>query len=193
MITLRELVAKRDRIKITDADVATFKAYKAFVSYCRQIKRMNLHHFLIASHFVYGWMPTMLQISPDAASDKARTADINQALRILNKVKSHTSISSADIESLRKCVNNSLVGTSKLLHFIDPNKYPIWDKKIVASLGLKAHTVSKLAYYECFRTRCFCISKEKGFRSFHKKVQQMLKIRVSPYRAIEFVMWKSSR
>lgn len=35
-----------------------------------------------------------------------------------------------------RSVNNSTVGTSKLLHFFSPNKVPIWDSVLAKSFGL---------------------------------------------------------
>ena len=37
-------------------------SYKEFIAYFKNIETINLHNFIIGSHFVYGWMPTILNI-----------------------------------------------------------------------------------------------------------------------------------
>ena len=39
-------------------------------------------------------------------------------------------LSGTEIADLATLVNNSLVGASKLLHFVAPNTYSIWDSKV---------------------------------------------------------------
>ena len=56
---------------------------------------------------------------------------------LLNKAKSGNLLNSEELEIVKKCVNNSLVGTSKLLHFINPSIYAIWDSKIFRNITEK--------------------------------------------------------
>lgn len=47
----------------------------------------------------------------------------------------------SDLVLLKKSFNNSLVGVSKLLHFINPNIYAIWDSRVFGFLfpSIRAH------------------------------------------------------
>ena len=54
---------------------------------------------------------------------------------IFNKVKQGHLISTQELQILKNAFNNSLVGVSKLLHFIQPEKYAIWDSRVFRFLS----------------------------------------------------------
>jgi len=70
------------------------------------------------THMVYGWMPTML--------DNINYEGINFN-DIFEELKSGRNI---DISGIAKLTNGSVVGASKLLHFVYPDKYPIFDSRV---------------------------------------------------------------
>ncbi len=83
----------------------------------------------------YSWMPTILKNWPsdqvlnnlakwaqDVSDTKSAAADVREG-----KIK---------FESLRS-VNGTLVGTSKFLHLLAPDKFPIWDSVVARHWGLK--------------------------------------------------------
>ena len=43
------------------------------------------------------------------------------------------------LEPLRDSINNSIVGTSKFLHFSYPKVFPIWDRRVESVFGKKAY------------------------------------------------------
>lgn len=62
---------------------------------------------------------------------KFNTKDnIDDVITILNKVKNHIEINNIEYGKLVDCINNSIVGVSKLIHFINPTDYPIFDSRI---------------------------------------------------------------
>lgn len=46
-------------------------------------------------------------------------------------------MSKDELHILKKVVNNSIVGVSKLLHFISPEVYTIWDSRVASYLEVK--------------------------------------------------------
>ena len=96
-------------------------SYSEFINYFKNIDWIEKHNLVIASHFVYGWMPTIIQLD---------TKNVDEVLSALNAVKAGHSVTESQLEIIKKCINNSMVGTSKLLHFINPNLYAIWDSRI---------------------------------------------------------------
>jgi len=69
-------------------------------------------------------MPTILRV------DKKNT-DPQEVVRILQAVKDgNADLSTDDLTTLKQYMNNSMVGASKILHFVAPQQYPIWDSKI---------------------------------------------------------------
>lgn len=117
-------------------------------------------HFVLAVHAVYGWMPTMLDLSFSASSGHLR------ALRVLTDAGSPDDQRIGAVDVLQSCVGTvpktrrdlvtkrgkSLVGVSKLLHFLMPAYWPIWDRRVAAVWPLRRPLAkSYLAYAEELR------------------------------------------
>ena len=71
---------------------------------------------------VYGWMPKAIV-----------EWNKNAIPRFVEALNAETSPSTL-IELAKSCINNSVVGASKFLHFYDPDTFPIFDS-IVASIA----------------------------------------------------------
>ena len=100
-------------------------SYPFLVNYFQKDK-INMNDFVVGSHFVYGWMPTILDL-------KITKVNETKLLEILNKYKQiidAKEINPDELKILKETINNSIVGTSKLLHFINPTIFPIWDSNI---------------------------------------------------------------
>jgi hypothetical protein len=135
-IKLDEFEVKLNKINIGDfMDLAKkidfakesksyFVSYPEFLNYFRQLglNKIERHHLVIGINFTYGWMPTTFDFC---------SYDFSRANDILNNAKNNEEkITEDELYILKKMFNNSLVGTSKLLHFISPNKYAIWDSRV---------------------------------------------------------------
>lgn len=85
---------------------------------------INLDRFHQIATMAYGWMPRVVRIDP---------AYTNSALAVLNVAKTAEAptLSTPQINNLATCLH-SLVGASKILHFINDSAYPIWDSNIEA-------------------------------------------------------------
>lgn len=49
---------------------------------------------------------------------------------------------------MKKIVNNSMVGASKLMHFLNPDKYPMWDSNICEYLNYREQSVEDYISYQ---------------------------------------------
>src|SRR5258708_18811409 len=102
---------------------------------------------LRCSH-AYGWMPTILDLYT-----KKPNIDLLIAAELFNTVKVTGTLTDAQIEHLACLVNNSLVGASKLLHFISPHKFAIWDSRVYVFVNQekaynhRVNNVSKYRHY----------------------------------------------
>lgn len=96
-----------------------FESYFEFLKYFKGLDVIDKHSFTIGSYLVYGWMPTIPTIKYT-----------QESIKILNLVKNGEEITEKDYIQLVKSINNSIVGVSKLLHFINPSDYPIFDSRI---------------------------------------------------------------
>ena len=98
-------------------------SYPYFIAFFKKfnIKENREELLYQGANMVYGWMPTMLDTQKKKVEVSAVISSIEK-LGVESKSK--------DLEIVSKFMNNSIVGASKLLHFIYPEKYPIWDSKI---------------------------------------------------------------
>ena len=132
-----------------------FDSYFEFLKYFEELDKVDYHSLVISSHFTYGWMPTIITL------DRNYTTE---SIHILNKVKNNNEINNTEYLTLVKCINNSIVGVSKLLHFIQPKQYPIFDSRIKNYFksndllhSVYKHTTSKekdIQQYQIFRGIC---------------------------------------
>ncbi len=119
-IDIERLKQDADNFKIEENN-SYLVSYPEFIKYFSRLDIIEKHHFIIGTHFVYGWMPKVLQI---------KNTPFEEIIAILNKAKVGEPLEVRELDALKACINNSLVGTSKLLHFINPEQYAIWDSKI---------------------------------------------------------------
>jgi len=161
-------------------------SYKEFITYFRNIEKITIHHLYISSHFVYGWMPTIITL---------RIVDENKTLKLLNKVRSNQILSIEELEFLKICINNSMVGLSKLLHFINPIQYPIWDSRVFRYLTKKKsqYGISKASNYLEYVSLIETISQAEMYQNIHNKIESKIKYEVTPARAIELVIFEADK
>lgn len=89
-------------------------------------------------------MPTILYFKFDKFNDKS-----NLILNYVSQAKGGILIKENEIAEFIPIINNSLVGTSKLLHFINPNDYAIWDSNIFHCFFPKKSQLTELKDLNC--------------------------------------------
>lgn len=160
--------------------------YWYFVDYFKNIDKIEINHFIIGLCFTYSWMPTIPNNSNFSNND--------EVLKILNKAKlGESSLSGYELEKLQIACNNSLIGVSKLLHFINPHKYAIWDRKVTkflnnGSVFYKYNAENYLAYLLFLNELKEEVLFEKIFENMKKKVGN-----VSEYRALELIFFNANK
>jgi hypothetical protein len=94
----------------------------------------SVDHLILAICIAYSWMPTMLDIY---VGDKKEFRKLLQAVKRIGEIKTHEQFEkqSPVIESalmkLTVSINNSVVGTSKVLHIFYPANWPIIDRNVL--------------------------------------------------------------
>jgi hypothetical protein len=91
-------------------------------------KKMGEDALPAIAHMAYGWMPTILKKFSDSQPDIVGPAT---GCRSFEKASGLTQ--SLDDST----INNSWVGMSKVLHFMNPEFFPIWDSRVAKHFGLK--------------------------------------------------------
>ena len=105
----------------------------------------NLLHGIL---MIYAWMPRILRLHIEASSfyDDAKVAKLIDFLRKLksypefdknseNNVYSFLRNNSGQVSALKSIVDHSLTATAKILHFVRPADFPIWDSNIAERFG----------------------------------------------------------
>jgi predicted AAA+ superfamily ATPase len=184
-LSLENLSLDMESFSITEHD-SYLNTYQEFITYFKNIECIEKHHLVIASHFVYGWMPTVIQL---------KTKELKEVLTTLNAVKAGQLISLAELERIKFCINNSMVGASKLLHFISPKVYAIWDSRIFRYLtGKKSqYGIEKPENYLEYLRRLNEIANKDEYKKLHAKIQDKFLYEISPLRAIELLMFETDR
>jgi hypothetical protein len=162
-------------------------SYGHFLRYFQERTSLTLSDFVIGSHFTYGWMPTILDF---------RLIDLGKCLTILNKVHRHQRILDSEVLTLASVVNGSLVGVSKLLHFIDPSQYAIWDSNVCEYLNSRmggkwkvAEFESYLNYQELLRS----LQRHSVMTDLRNSLGHHFDGKVSDLRVVEIVMFLTGR
>jgi hypothetical protein len=162
-------------------------SYPHLLSYFASKQIFAIEDVVRGAHMAYGWMPTVLDLYPEAPNiDLATGADL------LNKAKRTGALTDTEVEQLARLINNSLVGASKLLHFVSPQHFPIWDSKIYAFVFQeKPHNyrVSQVSKYRQYLAQLGQLQNDTRFTSFHSSVNRKVGYQVSELRALELVMF----
>ncbi len=174
---------KKTQIEKTESSIIS---YRSFLKFFETKKEITSDDLIVGAHIAYGWMPRMLNIYTDKPED-----DLTKGVKILNKVKKGN-IDNDELKWVIHLINNSLVGTSKLLHFINPKKFSIWDSKVYSYFYQEEpypYRVNNIKKYEKFMKSIEEIKKDRRFPAFHKSVNSKIGYDVSDIRAIEIIMY----
>ena len=111
----------------------------------------------------YGWMPTILK-------GTLHYEDFNlSAVRGVNQENAR-----AYLKQSKPLIGNSWIGTSKFLHFINPEVFPIWDSRVALAFGLKSYqgANTRRNYVRYFE---FCHSSVEQYSSMISRIRSWLR------------------
>lgn len=188
-----QLIGEARKFQIGDETQSYLHSYPYFINYFANIQnhKIEIDNLVIGIHFVYGWMPTIFEFK--------NQEDFVVATEILNKAKVGEPLKSKDYETLKRLLNGSLVGTSKLLHFINPEKYAIWDSRVYNYLrkNIESHKFSydigDISNYERYLNYLSEVTNSVEFSEIYslvnEKIENKFKYKISSFRAIELLMF----
>lgn len=157
--------------------------YKEFINYFENLDKLSEHHIIIGISFTYSWMPTILDF---------RSNKMNEATQILNYAKQGNRPSLTELDILKSCFNNSLVGSSKLLHFINPNKFAIWDSRVYRYLFNQtphSYRVENNNTYLNYLYFCDHLINSSEINTLKKIVEEKVGYTITKMRAIELIFF----
>ena len=168
-------------------DDSYINSYPHMRSYFQDLDTITSENVVLGSHMVYGWMPTILDLY---IGDQNITLD--ELVEICNKAKEGSVLDKRQLEAAASVINNSLVGASKLLHFVNPNIYPIWDSKIYTFVHQKKpynYRVNDASLYLDYLQLLSDLQGKPKFAEYHVSVNEKIGYEVTAVRAIEIIMF----
>jgi hypothetical protein len=174
---------------ITKKDKSFFISYKEFIDFFVGEKVLTKSDLILGANFAYGWMPTILTFKND---------NIKNCVQYINDVKNNQHLTNEQLEELKAFVNNSMVGVSKLLHFINPQTYPIWDSRVALCFGIPNHQVNNVEKFKTYKNWCYEMLKEDKESTIHNNItsilqQNQIDCNITPLRALEFCLFKMGK
>lgn len=150
------------------------------------------------THMVYGWMPTVLKLR-SVSPHEQRFSD---EAKLLEGIRLGADASQKDLAALKTSINNSIVGVSKLLHFLRPDRYAIWDSKVYAYLrsvadprwnrNIDHEKVNTLAHYDDYMKAMRTFVAKPEFQPVHQHVIDTFDYPVTALRAAEVLMYANA-
>jgi len=112
-----------------------------------QKDKQALENWLIGgSSIIYSWMPTILNFSKGSDDDEKANTHLKECIKALKLIEGKKNEydrllkdesfynkkkkKEGYLYTLTSFINNSIVGTSKFLHFSFPEHFPIWDSRV---------------------------------------------------------------
>lgn len=162
-------------------------SYPYILAYFEQRGPFDTADLIRGAHIAYGWMPTVLELYPGPPN-----ITLDAGAQLLTRAKRDGVLTDGEIEDLASLINNSLVGASKLLHFVAPEDFAIWDSRIYAFIFRQepySYRVKSVALYRDYLKALATIRADGRFEQFHASVKAKAGYPVSAFRAIELIMF----
>ena len=162
-------------------------SYPYFLDYFSKKEMYVVEDVVCGAHMVYGWMPTILDLYLGPGK-----LTLGEAAEILSALKRSGEVSDYNLEKLAGLINNSLVGTSKLLHFIAPENHAIWDSRVYSFVYEERpynDRVNQVLKYRKYLDILKELQRDQRFNQFHSLMNKKIGYEVSPLRALEIVMY----
>lgn len=124
------------------SDEGTYSsAYASIRNHFRQFRNgISRDEAIVALHIVYAWMPQILRLAKwrqynfGQVQEQAVLVLLNDVLR----VRTPKRLTAMDMSLLFRFCCNSVPAASKLLHFLNPHVFPIWDSNVAAVFPLQS-------------------------------------------------------
>ncbi|MCY4147851.1 MAG: hypothetical protein OXF73_00575 [Gammaproteobacteria bacterium] len=180
--------------------------HKASQILCNQVRSnqiLQLHTMLTLATLAFGWMPQRLgQYATDIDGIEAAFGGIN-----INDAKEAVVFLQNTFPEpvLVSPTNNSWSGLSKVLHFINPSIFPIWDRKVAMNfhpLKNNQNWTNRLSRYISYISWCHLVFASNN-NTDHVTIQQAVsqvqtlfvdyvryrEVEISRVRALEFILF----
>jgi hypothetical protein len=161
-----------------------FYTYPYLIEYFKSVNSISVASFVVGKAIAYSLMPTTMNL---------KKSSIDSILTPLNELKDRgIRLDTSVFSELKEIVNNSVPGSSKLLHFIRPDVYPIWDSRTDRFIYGENTDTNSLERYQSYLSEFDRISNEAGFAQIQASLSSKLGYDITAARAFEMVMYLSN-
>ena len=170
-----------NRIPCIDPENRYIKSYPYLLKATKLLhKELGVDSIIAISHIAYGWMPTILTYHfskhDENILDKAqRVKSFEEARTMIGKIYPSP-------------VNHSWIGLSKVLHFTNPEFFPIWDTKVAGLFGA-GNQMKKRQNYIDYISFVESQLERKIVLDVQEKFEKQADYKVSKARACEFILF----
>ena len=173
------------------------KAYPIILLYFKDInKDLSWNKIILGLHVVYGWMPTIPRLKKimDWPVDKKKLF-----VHTLNAIISKKMATEEQFKLIKEFSNNSAVGASKLLHFLSPKSFPIWDSRVAKAFFsqkiVSYNQVNKLSSWQTYTKTLRDWIKNNDVKKRCKKLRRNVDFLkdVSDIRMVELVLFHKTK
>ena len=181
-VDIHRLLKDEEGLNIPN-DRSDFISYIEFLKYFNDLRKITRHNVIIGINFTYGWMPTIFNF---------RSNEIDIVIYILKKAKQGIIPDEAQLDTLKRCFNNSLVGTSKILHFINPKIFAIWDSRVFRYLTEREphqNIINNYKSYLDYLEFCKYMTEKPEYHKIHESIIKKVGYEMTKFRTLELVMY----
>ncbi|MGP1992944.1 hypothetical protein D9V96_013770 [Zobellia laminariae] len=184
-LTLNRLEKDAAEFDVFDSYVYE-RTYFEILSFFQDVRILQESHLILFAQIIYGSMPTMVNIN---------LKNTDRLLTILSKARDGVEVNLEEIRAIKEYINNSLVGTSKLLHFLNPTMYAIWDSRIHRYITGKttSYGIGDVQTYISYLERIRNISSQDGYNKLHQKIAKHFDYEIQPSRVMEIIMFQTDK
>ena len=149
------------------------RTYPALLSIARQSEVDDRTKFLQLATVAYGWMPRIVRLDP---------AHLDSAIEAFTGAQAATEVTwnEVSIDHVAACLH-SVVGASKLLHFANPEVFPIWDRnveRIWRGTDPSQHHMDQPRHYVSYAGRVHELRRAAAFHAFFDEFSRAYKERL---------------
>lgn len=184
-LSLEQLIERTASRSVEAADssnfyIRTYPLQLAEFAKLRERRAWVIDDVLMRFCSVYGWMPRGIQ--------QWNVDAVSQLATLLNEDEPDCE---ELVEAASRCINSSIVGASKFLHFFDPYCFPILDS-VVGSLWWKKNVPKTVSHYFAYRTGVITVS-DHAAQAAQAWAKHWMGYNVTSVRAIEALAFYTQR
>ncbi len=167
-----------------------FTSYDYFIGYFKKLEKISEQDLIIGIAMAYSWMPTIARVMHKKLPTEKNLTFVNRFFS--GDIKNNEEI----INGLKPLVSESIVGMSKFMHFLKPDKYPILDGKINQRLMNRSNIPTEKDYLN-YLEYCNIIIELKEFQEIKAKIREVFSrynlSNCSDYRIVDICLWSISK